>query len=58
MLTWLTWGLRSIALLNVVAMVALYIAYGWHHRLKPMREHRRARTRAFERLLHQAGRDK
>jgi len=47
-------GICSIALVNVVLLVALFMAYTWHDKLKPMREHRRARQRAFERLLRES----
>lgn len=51
MLTWLRWGIAGIALINVVALVAIGAAFGWHYRLKPRLQQRRARQRSFERLL-------
>jgi hypothetical protein len=54
MLTWLIRSIGAIALVNVAALVALGVAYAWHHGLKPMREHRRTRQRAFDRLLGQS----
>ena len=57
MLNWLRWGVASIALLNLTAMLSLVVAYVWHHGLKPKLEHRRGRQRRFERLLTQSGVD-
>ena len=45
------WGVAGIALLNVVTMASLAVAYGWHHGVKPRLGRRRARQRAFERLI-------
>ena len=50
-LSWLLWVAATIALLNLVAMASLVVAYAWHHGLKPKLEHRRARQNHFERLL-------
>lgn len=57
MLTWLLWGTATIALLNLVAIVSLVFAYGWHHGLKPKLRRRRERRHAFERLLVQSSLD-
>ena len=51
MLMWLVRGAVAIALVNLVTLVALHVAYAWHHGLKPKRARRRARQRSFERLL-------
>ena len=51
MLTLLGWGVAATALLNVLAILALVVSYAWHDWLVPRLEHRRARQRAFERLL-------
>ncbi len=51
MLTWLVRGVVAIALVNLLTLVALHVAYAWHHGLKPRRDRRRARQRSFERLL-------
>lgn len=51
MLTWLVRGVVAIALVNLATLVALHVAYAWHHWLRPQRAHRRARQRSFERLL-------
>ena len=51
MLTWLVRGVVTIALVNLATLVALHVAYAWHHWLSPRRAHRRARQRSFERLL-------
>jgi hypothetical protein len=51
MLTWLVRGAVVIALVNLVTLVALHVAYAWHHGLKPRRDRRRASQRSFERLL-------
>lgn len=51
MLTWLVRGVVAIALINLATLVALHVAYAWHHWLSPRRTHRRARQRSFERLL-------
>jgi hypothetical protein len=48
---WLGWGVASIALLNLVAMTSLAVAYGWNDRLKPKLDRRRGSQRAFERLM-------
>jgi hypothetical protein len=58
MLTWLVRGIVAIALVNLATLVALQIAYGWHHWLKPMRDDLRIRQREFERLLRQSGLDR
>lgn len=50
-LSWLLRGAAVIALLNLVAIVSLVLAYAWHHGLKPTLQHRRARRHAFDRLL-------
>jgi hypothetical protein len=50
-LTWLRWGVTSIALLNLAAVVSLAGAYVWHRRLKPKLACRRARQHAFEHLI-------
>ena len=52
-LTWLRWGVASVALLNVLTLVALVVAYAWHCGLKPKFQRRRARQHSFERLLAQ-----
>lgn len=54
MLTWLVRGIVAIALVNVVTLAALQLAYAWHHWLKPMRDDLRARQREFERHLRQS----
>ena len=52
MLIWMLWSIGGIAVINVAALVALCVAYTWHHGLKLTREERRhARRQAFERLL-------
>ena len=51
MMTWLRWGVTGIALLNLVALTSLAVAYGWHCSLKPKFARRQASHRAFERLL-------
>lgn len=52
MLIWLLWSVGGIAVINIVALVALCVAYTWHHGLKLVREERRhARQQPFERLL-------
>lgn len=52
MLIWLLWSVGGIAVINVVALVALCVAYTWHHGLELVREERRhARQQPFERLL-------
>jgi hypothetical protein len=50
-LNWLRSGVASIALLNLVAMTSLAVAYGWNDRLKPKLDRRRGSQRAFERLI-------
>ena len=54
MLTWIVRGAAAIAIVNLVALVALQVAYAWHHVLEPKRDRRRARQRSFERLLAEA----
>ncbi|HEX7978077.1 MAG TPA: hypothetical protein VF461_05705 [Gemmatimonadaceae bacterium] len=56
-LYWLGWGAAIIALLNLVAFVALIVAYAWHDGLKQKLRGRRARRQAFERLLAQSSFD-
>jgi len=56
MLTLLGWGIAGIALINLVAIAALGVAYVWHGGVRPMLEHRRSRQRAFEKLLAQSTR--
>jgi hypothetical protein len=51
MLSVLRWGIAGIAMVNLVAGVALGVAFGWHDWLKPKFARRRARQRSFERLL-------
>jgi len=52
MLIWLLWSIGGIAVINVAALIALCVAYTWHHGLKLAREERRqARQQPFERLL-------
>jgi hypothetical protein len=52
MLIWLLWSIGGIAVVNAAALVALCVAYTWHHGLKLMREEwRQARQQSFERLL-------
>ena len=48
---WLRWGVASVAALNLLTMVSLVAAYGWHHRVKPKLGRRRERQHAFERLI-------
>jgi hypothetical protein len=52
MLTMLGWGVAATALLNLLAIVALVVAYAWNDWLRPRLDLRRARQRAFERLLY------
>jgi hypothetical protein len=52
-MTLLARGIAAIALVNLLSLVALQLAYAWHHWLKPMRDDLRARQREFERLLWQ-----
>jgi hypothetical protein len=56
-LYWLGWGAAIIGLFNLVAFVALVVAYAWHDGLKPKLGRRRARRHAFERLLAQSSFD-
>lgn len=51
MVTWLVRGVVAIVLVNLLTLVALQVAYAWHHGLEPRRNRRRANQRAFERLL-------
>lgn len=51
MLTWLVRGVVAIAVVNLLTLVALHLAYAWHHWLRPRRDRRRASQRSFERLL-------
>lgn len=51
MLTWLVRGIIAIALINLVTLVILRVAYAWRYSLEPRRNHRRARQRSFERIL-------
>jgi hypothetical protein len=51
MLTIVGWSVAGVALLNLVAIVALGVAYAWNDWLRPKLELRRARQRAFERLF-------
>lgn len=48
---WILRGIASIAVLNVVTMLSLVVAYGWHHGVKPKLGRRRERQHAFERLV-------
>lgn len=57
MLTWLVRDIVSIVILSLVTLVALQMAYGWHHRLEPTRDHRRTRRRAFEGVLRRSSPD-
>jgi hypothetical protein len=57
MMTLFGWGIAGIALLNLVVVVALGVAYAWHDGLRPRLERRRSRQRAFERLLAQSPRE-
>ena len=52
MLKMLGWGVAGTALLNLLTIVALVVAYAWNDWLRTKLEHRRARQRAFERLLY------
>jgi len=52
MLKMLGWSVAGTALLNLLAIVALVISYAWNDWLRPKLERRRARQRAFERLLY------
>jgi hypothetical protein len=54
MLTILGRGVAGIALLNLVALVSLGVAYAWHDGIRLQLQHRRARQRAFARLLAQS----
>ena len=56
-MTWLVRGIVAIALVNLVTLVALQMAYAWHHCLKPMRDGRRVRQAGFERLLRKSSVD-
>ena len=51
MLNWLLWSGAIVGLLNLGAIVALVVAYAWHHAVKPWFTRRRARQYAFELLL-------
>jgi len=51
MLTYILWAAAGIGLLNLAAIVALLLAYAWHHGVKPGFTYRRARQHAFEMLL-------
>ena len=57
MLNWLLWSVAIVGLLNLAAIVALIVAYAWHHGVKPWFTHRRARQHAFELLLSQTSLD-
>ena len=57
MLNWLLWGAAAVGLLNLAAIVALVVAYAWHHGVKPWFTQRRARQYAFEMLLAQTSID-
>jgi len=57
MLNWLLWGGAIVGLLNLAAIVALIVAYAWHHGVKPWLRLRHARQRAFELLLAQTSLD-
>jgi len=52
MLTVLGWAIVSTVLLNLLAILALVVAYAWNDWLRPRLARRRARQRAFERLLY------
>ena len=52
MLMMLGWCVAGTVLLNLLAIVALVVAYAWNDWLRPSLEHRRARQRAFERLIY------
>ena len=54
MLTLLRWGVASFALINLIAVLTIGLAFGWHQWMKPKVERRRARQRTFERLLTQS----
>ena len=54
MLKLLGWGVAGTALLNLLAIVALVVAYAWNDWLRPRLAHRRARQSAFERLIAQS----
>jgi hypothetical protein len=52
MLMWVLWSIGGVALINVAALVALCVAYTWHHGLKLTREApSHARRQVCERLL-------
>ena len=51
MLSYILWGAVAVGLLNLAAIVALLLAYAWHHGVKPKVSYRRARQHAFELLL-------
>jgi hypothetical protein len=57
MLNWLLWGGAIVGLLNLAAIVALIVAYAWHHGVKPWFTLRHARQHAFELLLAQTSLD-
>ena len=54
MLTLLRWSIAGFALINLIAVVTLGAAFGWHQWMKPKFDRRRARQRTFERLLTQS----
>ena len=54
MLISLWWGITGFALINLIVVLALGAAFGWHHWMKPKVERRRTRQRSFERLLAQS----
>jgi Na+-transporting methylmalonyl-CoA/oxaloacetate decarboxylase gamma subunit len=51
MLTTLGFGIVCAVLLNLLGIVALMLSYVWHDWLRPRQANRRARQRAFERLI-------
>ena len=51
MLMWLVWGAVGTVLVNLLTIVALQVAYAWHHGLKPRLLRRRATRRSFARLV-------
>jgi len=53
-LTVFKWGIAGFALINLLAALAVGVAFGWHQWMKPKIERRRARQRTFERLLAQS----
>jgi uncharacterized membrane protein len=51
MLSYIVWAVATLLALNLAALVALILAYAWHHGVKPQVARRSARQNAFELLI-------